>query len=196
MVTPSDRTADQTYIGWRRQSNPSRAGTTSPANSSHETISTLLRAPVLAMQNLAAADAAINDWNDKYHFSFWRLFQAIRRAADDGNPATSPDPTGFAARGALPRSRVGASRARRFAHHRAAGVLRQRTCGGYQITSFAANTAAGLRRVRSAASRRRSTSSSKPASMGLHFRTADVQGAELGTNIANFAMENYLRWLD
>jgi hypothetical protein len=34
------------------------------------------------MENLAAADAAINDWNDKYHFSFWRPFQAIRRAGD------------------------------------------------------------------------------------------------------------------
>ena len=40
-----------------------------------------------------AADAAINTWNDKYHFGFWRPFQAIRRAADDGNAATSPDPT-------------------------------------------------------------------------------------------------------
>jgi hypothetical protein len=31
---------------------------------------------------------------------------------------------------------------------------------------------------------------------GLHFRTADVQAAELGENIANFAMENYFQPLD
>ena len=45
------------------------------------------------MENLAAADSAINTWNNKYHFSLWRPFQAIRRAAADGNSATSPDLT-------------------------------------------------------------------------------------------------------
>jgi hypothetical protein len=29
----------------------------------------------------------------KYHFDFWRPFQAIRKAALDDNPATSPDLT-------------------------------------------------------------------------------------------------------
>ena len=37
-------------------------------------------ARLLAMENLAAADAAINTWNNKYHFSLWRPFQAVRRA--------------------------------------------------------------------------------------------------------------------
>src|SRR5262249_25572405 len=50
-------------------------------------------ARLLAMQNLAAADAAINCWNDKYHWDFWRPWNAIHRAAEDGNPATEPDPT-------------------------------------------------------------------------------------------------------
>ena len=52
-------------------------------------------ARLLAMMNLSGADAAINCWNDKYHFDFWRPFQAIRRAAEpvDGNPDTSRDPT-------------------------------------------------------------------------------------------------------
>jgi hypothetical protein len=31
---------------------------------------------------------------------------------------------------------------------------------------------------------------------GLHFRTADVQAAELGKNVANFAMENYFQPLN
>ena len=45
------------------------------------------------MLNLSGADAAINCWNDKYHFDFWRPWQAIREADVDGNPATEPDPT-------------------------------------------------------------------------------------------------------
>src|SRR5207244_2921276 len=50
-------------------------------------------ARLLAMMNLSGADAAINCWNDKYHFDFWRPWQAIRQADLDGNPATAPDTT-------------------------------------------------------------------------------------------------------
>jgi hypothetical protein len=50
-------------------------------------------ARLFAMLNLTAADASINCWNDKYHWDFWRPWNAIRRAAEDGNPATEPDPT-------------------------------------------------------------------------------------------------------
>jgi hypothetical protein len=49
-------------------------------------------ARLFAMLDLSAADAIINTWNDKYHYNFWRPITAIRRA-DDGNPATVPDPT-------------------------------------------------------------------------------------------------------
>jgi hypothetical protein len=50
-------------------------------------------ARLFAMLNLAGADAAINCWNDKYHWDFWRPAQAIHAADTDGNPATDPDPT-------------------------------------------------------------------------------------------------------
>ena len=45
------------------------------------------------MIDLSAADAIINAWNDKYHWSFWRPIAAIRQADTDGNPATVADPT-------------------------------------------------------------------------------------------------------
>jgi hypothetical protein len=44
------------------------------------------------MMNLSAADAAINCWNDKYYWDFWRPWQAIHEAERDGNAATEPDP--------------------------------------------------------------------------------------------------------
>ena len=47
-------------------------------------------ARLLAMTNLSGADAAINCWNDKYLWDFWRPLNAIARAADDGNPDTAP----------------------------------------------------------------------------------------------------------
>ena len=45
------------------------------------------------MENLAAADALIGCWNDKYYWQFWRPIAAIRAADTDGNPATVADPT-------------------------------------------------------------------------------------------------------
>ena len=50
-------------------------------------------ARLFAMENLAAADGAIGCWNDKYYWQFWRPITAIREADTDGNPATQADPT-------------------------------------------------------------------------------------------------------
>jgi len=50
-------------------------------------------ARLFALDNLAAADAAIGCSNDKAYWSVWRPISAIREAATDGNPATDPDPT-------------------------------------------------------------------------------------------------------
>jgi PAP2 superfamily len=49
-------------------------------------------ARLFAMTNLAGADALIGCWNDKAYWSFWRPITAIREAAGDGNPATKADP--------------------------------------------------------------------------------------------------------
>ena len=50
-------------------------------------------ARLLAMINLAAADGATACWNDKYYWNFWRPLAAIREADTDGNPATVADAT-------------------------------------------------------------------------------------------------------
>ena len=93
-ATSSTRTADQTYIAKWWQS--------APVLSWNEVARQLIArtdldaadsARLLALQNLSGADAAINCWNDKYHFDFWRPWNAIPRALEDGNPATAPDAT-------------------------------------------------------------------------------------------------------
>jgi hypothetical protein len=95
VATPSARTATQTYIARWWQSNPVASWNDVARHLIERNgLDAMESARLLAMQNLAAADAAINVSNDKYHFSFWRPFQAIRRAAEDGNAATSPDPPG------------------------------------------------------------------------------------------------------
>jgi hypothetical protein len=45
-----------------------------------------------ALVNIAMMDASIACFEAKYHFRFWRPYTAIRRAAEDGNEDTEPDP--------------------------------------------------------------------------------------------------------
>ena len=46
-----------------------------------------------AMVDLAEADAVINCWSDKAHFAFWRPITAIHEGDGDGNRRTAGDPT-------------------------------------------------------------------------------------------------------
>lgn len=49
-------------------------------------------ARLMALVGIAQADAAIVCWEAKYRWNLWRPVTAIRRADEDGNPATTPDP--------------------------------------------------------------------------------------------------------
>ena len=49
-------------------------------------------ARILALMNFALADSGIACMNAKYRFRFWRPYTAIRRAGEDGNDRTEPDP--------------------------------------------------------------------------------------------------------
>jgi len=193
VVTPSTRTSTQTYVARWWQSNP--------AASWNEVARQLiarngLSAPdaawVLALENLAAADAAISTWNDKYHFDFWRPFQAIRRAALDDNPATAPDPTWTPLISAPypenPSGHLGLDSSHTT-------VLRMffgdAPAGGYQITSSFLNP--GGPAVRSFTSFSQTVGEVIEARIwaGLHYRTADLQAVQLGTHVANYAAANY-----
>jgi hypothetical protein len=55
-------------------------------------LSTAQNARLFGMVTLATADAAIVCWNDKYDRRFWRPIDAIRLADTDGNPRTEADP--------------------------------------------------------------------------------------------------------
>ena len=54
-------------------------------------LSTSEQALLFVKTSMASADALIGCYNDKDYWSFWRPQTAIREAANDGNPATSPD---------------------------------------------------------------------------------------------------------
>jgi hypothetical protein len=76
--------SEHTYVQWNRNL---VALATSRQLSVRET------ARFFAMVHTASADALIAGFNAKYHYRAWRPWTAIRRAAEDGNPDTDPDPT-------------------------------------------------------------------------------------------------------
>ncbi len=149
-------------------------------------------ARLLAMENLAAADAAINTWNNKYHFSFWRPFQAIRRAAADGNSATSPDSTWTPLISAPYPDYTSGHMGLDGSHTTVLQMFfGNAPAGGYQITSAFVNPGGPATRTFSSFSQAVDEIVEARIWAGLHFRTADVQGLQLGTNVANFAAANY-----
>jgi hypothetical protein len=92
-LTSTSRTADQTAaaIFWQ-DSGPAIWNRVYRALATSRGLDIADSARLFAMTNLAAADGSIGCWNDKAYWSFWRPITAIREAASDGNPATEPDP--------------------------------------------------------------------------------------------------------
>jgi hypothetical protein len=191
----ADRSADHTYIAKWWQSNPVASwNDVARQLIARNHLDAADSARLLAMENLAAADAAINTWNDKYHFDFWRPFQAIRRAGElaEGNPDTSPELTWTPLISAPYPDHVSGHLGLDGSH---TGVLRMffgdAPAGGYQITSSFANPGGSATRSFSSFNQALDEIVQARIWAGLHFRTANVQARQLGTNVANFAAANY-----
>jgi hypothetical protein len=193
VVTPSTRTSTQTYVAKWWQSNPvaSWNGVARQLIARND-LDASDAAHLLAMENLAAADASITTWNGKYHFGFWRPFEAIRSAALDGNAATSPDPT-WTPLISAPYPENSSGHLGLDGSHTA--VLRMffgdAPAGGYEITSGFVNPGGPATRTFTSFSEAVDEIVEARIWAGLHFRTADVQAVQLGTNIANYAAANY-----
>ncbi len=91
-INSAVRTPEQSHIAAFWQSNPA-AGYNALGRRFVDQLSLSTRdsALLFAMIDLNAADALINTWNDKYHWTFWRPIAAIRNADTDGNPDTVKD---------------------------------------------------------------------------------------------------------
>ncbi|MGA9160266.1 MAG: vanadium-dependent haloperoxidase [Actinomycetota bacterium] len=195
--TPSARTFEQTQIAlfWQSVGGPvfmfnhvARDLVEDPSYGVDLDDSALL----FGMMNLSVADASINCWNDKYHFDFWRPWTAIHEADSDGNRKTEPD-TSWAPLLTAP-----------YPDHTSGHMCQDgalltvlRSFFGRDKISFSV-TSSRFAQPRDFGRFSEPLKEIVEARVwaGLHFRTADVQGAELGENVANFAMENYFQPLD
>ena len=192
-ATGSTRTDVETYIAKWWQSTPVASWNDVARQliaRNHLGVSDSAR--LLAMQNMAAADAAINTWNDKYHFDFWRPWNAIVRASEDMNDATVADPAWTALLTAPYPDHVSGHLGLDSSH---TAVLRMffgdAPAGGYQITSSFVNPGGPATRTFGSFSQTVDEIVEARIWAGLHYRTADVQAVRLGTSVANYAAANY-----
>jgi hypothetical protein len=195
-VNSATRTPTQTYIARWWQSTPLGWNSAARDLIAENGLDIADSARLFAMENLSAADAAINCWNDKYYYDFWRPWNSIPRAADDGNAATAPDPTWAALITAPYPEHPSGHLCLDGAH---TTVLRMffgdAPEGGFQLTSSSTFLLPGDLKTRTFASFPDTLDELVDARIwaGLHYRTADVQGRQLGTNVANYAADNFFQ---
>jgi hypothetical protein len=124
IVTPTERTDEQTFVGifWAYDATPSLCAPPRLYNQiamaiadQERTDDVMKLARLLALVNVAMADAGIASWESKYFYDYWRPVTGIREAdpgtgptgLGDGNPATLGDP-GFTPLGAPASNLTGA----------------------------------------------------------------------------------------
>src|SRR6266545_2802991 len=159
-------------------------------------------ARLFAMANLAAADAAIGCWNDKYYWQFWRPITAIREADTDGNPATEADPTWLplfdpATPVVIPPPLLTPP----FPDHpsgHACGTSAfmhtlQNFFGTDKIAFSAFSNKSGTTRSFDRFSDVLKEVIDARVWGGIHFRTADTQGSVLGHKVAHYLEKNYFQ---
>jgi len=107
IVTPTQRTEEQTFIGtfWAYDGTPSLCAPPRLYNqitvqiADQRELNSIQFARLLALVNVAMADAGTTIWESKYHYDFWRPITGIRESdrgtgpthRGDGNPDTIGD---------------------------------------------------------------------------------------------------------
>jgi hypothetical protein len=109
IITPTQRTEEQTFIGtfWAYDGTPSLCAPPRLYNqitvliADQRRLSAIQFARLLALVNVAMADAGMTIWESKYYYDFWRPVAGIRESdpgtgptgLGDGNPDTVGDIT-------------------------------------------------------------------------------------------------------
>jgi hypothetical protein len=145
-------------------------------------------ARLFAMSSMSSADAAIGCFDDKARWSFWRPVTAIHETLDDGNPATSPDPAWvpFFAAPPYPDHPSGYNCFTGAMMHAAKAFFETDNIT-FQLNSPAVATPRTYNQFTAVLP----DTINGRLYMGIHFRNPDVQGAQLGQNVANWVAGHY-----
>ena len=145
-----------------------------------------------ALMNVAGADARIACWDTKYAFNFWRPVTAIQRADEDGNPATEADP-GWTPLIATPNfpEYVSAHTTNSSAMATVLTLLFDDD-PGVALTATSPTNPGFERHWTTFSEGVREVIDARVYS-GIHFRSSDERGANLGRQIGRFAAMHAFR---
>jgi hypothetical protein len=185
------RTADQTLfsIFW----NGNTAGfwnRTALQIAERHDLCLLEKAHLLALMNLAEADAVLCCWEAKYLYVFWRPITAIQNADLDPNPATIGDLTWtpLLITPAHPEYPSGHSTA-----SGAAAAVLAAFFGDENEFSVTSELTPGVTRYYSSFSSAVDEIRDARVFGGIHFRTACVDGQAVGRQVASYVLQNALQ---
>jgi hypothetical protein len=189
------RTPGQTHIAlfWQSAGGPAllwNAVARNLADDPQYGVDTADSARLYAMLNLSAADAAINCWNDKYYWDFWRPWQAIHEAGTDGNRRTAADASWTALLTAPYPEHPSGHLCLDGAHFQALKTFFRTDKVRFGVTS---SRFPGETRFFNSFSAARKEIVKARIWAGLHFRTADVQAAVLGRKVAQYMAKHYFQ---
>jgi len=155
-------------------------------------LSLLEKAHLLALMNLAEADAILCCWEAKYTYVFWRPITAIQNADFDGNAATTGDLTWapLLVTPAHPEYPSGHSTA-----SGAASAVLAAFFGDTNEFSVTSELTPGVTRYYSSFSSAELEIRDARVFGGIHFRTACIDGQTVGCQVANYVLQNALQRL-
>ena len=158
-----------------------------------EGLTTSEQARLFAMLNMAGADALIGCHDDKAFWGFWRPITAIRLGDEDGNPKTVGDPawTPMLANPPYPDHPSGHNCATAGFMY-AAEVFFGRGRMDFSLVRIVPGQADVVREYKHFRDVVDDTIDAR-IYQGLHFRTADVQGAGIGRDVARWLEQNYFQ---
>jgi hypothetical protein len=196
-VNSVTRTADQTLVArlWANVGTPTNFllvwNNVARTVSLSQEISTVERARLFALTNIALHDALQTTFAAKFQHGLWRPVTAIRRADEDGNAATSPDPAWLSLIPNPPypsyagnMAAIGTSQSTILALFFGRDDIRfDHTWAG---AGGATRSYAGFGAMADEQARARVYG-------GIHFTFDNVAGQSVGTNVANYVFSKLMR---
>jgi PAP2 superfamily len=192
-VNSAIRTSDQTHIAifWQSAGGPALLWNGVARNLiAQYTVDMVDSALLFAMMNLSGADSAINGWNDKYYWDFWRPWTAIRQADKDGNPDTEPDPSWTPLLTAPYPEHPSGHLSLDGAHLEVLQMFFGTDKIGFDVKS---SQFGGETRHFDRFSNALKEIIDARIWAGLHFRTADIQAQILGRKVADYMAKHYFQ---
>jgi len=186
------RTADQTQIARFWFEGPGNWNTIARTVATARGLDARDSARVLALMNIAMADAYVAGWKIRYVYDLWRPITAIREGDNDGNDATVGDPTWDSHQNTPSVSDYPSTQSTFSA---AAAVALASALGGDQV-SFTVSSGKpfeGITRSFTSFSQAARESADSRVYAGIHFRSACEDGLALGRKVGERVAKIYLQ---